>query len=385
MRPNRLSLAMLSVAASATVLLATVSPAAADAPPPALLLSRFESIPGNTIDRDGGYSVPIPGGNTSLWLFGDSFWTGGFWFGTTAAVGPHTRGQVPDQLTELTTPPAAAPVPSNRGPSGFLPLFPEGLRTPSGAPCPNQPVPPTNPGDPVKSLPVSWPAGGAAIPNTSRLLISSVDVCVAEDDLLGERFVLTEYTPGTNTLSNRTRVFTNLAGLPKQQELANPIFRGGYLYLFGSDCHEKVFGICQDGSVYLARVSASGSAWRTPANYRWWNGSTWSSDYNAATSILPAAKPSSIVYAGDFSAVGKGFVIIESTSIHGDYTVWRSSSLTGGWTATRSGTTPCSGGGDGANFCRAHIGHPQLSTTSNLLMSYFNPADKHLKVTAVPW
>jgi hypothetical protein len=64
--------------------------------------------------------------------------------------------------------------------------------------------------------------------------------------------------------------------------------------------------------------------------------------------------------------------------------VWRSTTLAGGWTATHVGTAPCSGGGSGLDFCRAHIGHPELSTTSNLLMSYYNPADAHVKVMAVP-
>jgi hypothetical protein len=84
--------------------------------------------------------------------------------------------------------------------------------------------------------------------------------------------------------------------------------------------------------------------------------------------------------------VGKGFVIVETNDIVGDHTVWRSSSLTGGWTATRTGATPCADiTAEGHDFCRAHIGHPELSTTSDLLMSYYNPADHHLKVTAVPW
>jgi hypothetical protein len=217
------------------------------------------------------------------------------------------------------------------------------------------------------------------------MLIASHDVCQA-DGLTGERFVLTEYTPATNTLSNRKRVHTDVTGLPDEWQLGSPVFRNGYLYLFSQSCDEMWHGFCVSGHVYLARVPASAASWGNAASYRFWNGSAWSASHADAVSILPGAKPSSTVYAGDFSAVGKGFVVVESNSIHGDITVWRSSSLTTGWTATHVGTTPCEGiSGEGFNFCRAQIGHPELSTTSNLLLSYFNPVDRHIKVMAVPW
>src|SRR4051812_22667776 len=124
MRPKMPSLAVL---AAASLLVVTAIPAGADVSPPAAPLSRFESVPGNTVDRDAGYSAAIPGTSNSLWLFGDSQWTGGgYWFGSTAAAGPYTRGLVPTGLTELLTPNAPSSAPSNRGPSGFLPQFPEG-------------------------------------------------------------------------------------------------------------------------------------------------------------------------------------------------------------------------------------------------------------------
>jgi hypothetical protein len=374
MRPKKSSLTIL---AAASLLVVTAIPAGADVPPPAAPLSLFESIPGNTVDRDAGYSAAIPGTNNSLWLFGDSQWTGGgYWFGSTAAAGPYTRGLVPTGLTELLTPNAPSSAPSNRGPSGFLPQFPEGMRTPSGEPCINNGA--------AGIIPVSWPTGVAAIPNTNRMLIASHDVCVAQG-LTGERFVLTEYTPSTNTLSNRARVFTNTSGLPAELGLGSPIFRNGYLYLMAHKCDGQVDGFCQSGDIYLARVAANATSWRNSANYRWWDGAGWSAAYADAASIIPGAKPNSAVYAGDFSAVGKGFVVVESTSIHGDITVWRSSSLTGTWTATHIGQTPCQGNGEGFNFCRAQIGHAELSTTTNLLLSYFNPADKHIRMMAIPW
>lgn len=373
----RLSRPALTLLAVAGLVLGTAAPSAADVPPPASMLSHFETgTPGNSVDRDGGFSAPIPGTNTSLWLFGDSFWTGGgFWFGATAAIGPYTAGQVPTGLTEVPTPPAAMSAPNPRPPAGFLPGFPDGLQTPGGQPCTN--------GD--GKIPSSWPTGVAAIPGSSRMLITYTDVCQTSVPTI-ERFVVSEYDPATNTLSGTSRVFTDLAGLPPQLQLGGPIFQDGNLYLFGSECHEMWLGFCLSGSVYLARTAADPAQWRDAGSYRFWTGSTWSDDYADATSIAPGAKPSSGVYAGNFSGVGKGFVIVESNDIHGGFTVWRSTSLTGGWTATRTGSTPCAGVTEaGLNFCRAHIGHPELSTTSNMLMSYYNPEDRHLKVMAVPW
>src|SRR4051812_50022294 len=86
---------ILTVTAVLGVALAAVSPAAADVPPPSPVLSHYETdFTGHVVHRDAGYSAAIPGTGTSLWLFGDSGWNEGFWYGTTAAIGPATRGQV---------------------------------------------------------------------------------------------------------------------------------------------------------------------------------------------------------------------------------------------------------------------------------------------------
>jgi len=39
---------------------------------------------------------------------------------------------------------------------------------------------------------------------------------------------------------------------------------------------------------------------------------------------------------------------------------------------------------DGA-LCRAVIGHPELSTRGQLLVSYFDPGNYHVEVSAYPW
>ncbi|WP_033334308.1 hypothetical protein, partial [Actinomadura welshii] len=113
--------AVLIAAAPAVLLAAAVAVAAgtsrtapppAGAAPPARVLSRYETAaPGNAIDRDCGFSAPLPGRpGRSVWLFCDTVWTGarrGLWLGATAATGPAIPGRVPTGLTELPTPAGA--------------------------------------------------------------------------------------------------------------------------------------------------------------------------------------------------------------------------------------------------------------------------------------
>jgi hypothetical protein len=49
---------------------------------------------------------------------------------------------------------------------------------------------------------------------------------------------------------------------------------------------------------------------------------------------------------------------------------------------------PCRAGAGYANFCRAIIGHPELSTPAQLVLSYFDPAASahgHVMVAGFRW
>jgi hypothetical protein len=50
----------------------------------------------------------------------------------------------------------------------------------------------------------------------------------------------------------------------------------------------------------------------------------------------------------------------------------------------RGQTAPGAGQGAG-DLCRAIIGHPELSTQSRLLVSYFNPGNDHVDTSSVAW
>lgn len=371
-----------ALAAATALLSAPVITAAAqaDVPPPAKVLSLYEtSAPGNSVSRDCGFSTRVPNTtNQALWLFCDSTWNGtssGFWLGATAAVGPFTAGQVPTGLTEIPTPPAAVNAPSTRPPSGFLPV-PSGIVLPDGSPCQV----------PGQSYPASWITGVARQPtgaDPNKVLITYSDVCVHSGTITTERYGVVEYTPSSNTLSGQTQVFSSTTELPFQKVLGSPVFSGGYLYLIGYKCTSPGTATCVEGQVTLARVEATPSRWRSHSNYRWWDGAGWNADHLAAKPILPGGRPLA-AHLENFGALGKGFVIVEQVDLTGRFRVWRSSSLTGGWSVTREGTAPC-GDQAGLDLCRAYFGHPALSTASNLLMSYYDPANDHVNVMAVPW
>ncbi|XRQ15155.1 hypothetical protein ACN3XK_30995 [Actinomadura welshii] len=397
---RRLSPARTAAAAAAAVavLAAVIAVAAGTSPearpgaaPPARVLSAYESAaPGNTIDRDCGYSAPLPGTpRRALWLFCDTVWKGarpGLWLGTTAATGPAVPARVPAALTELPAPagaphspaaptaaPTAGPSPGRaRPPQGMLGA-PPGLVLPGGRPC----------HVPGSAYSASWASGAAAPPGTGTLLITYTDVCVHGTTISTQGFGVVTYRPGGNALTGRARPFASPAGLPFQQVLGSPVFAGGHLYLFGSVCDASAFGACQGGRVTLARVPADPGAWRDPAAYRYWTPGGWTPDAAQARTVVHGAAPL-LVHVADYSALGKGLVMVEQRGLDGRFRLWRAPVPEGPWAWAGDGAVPCSGG-SGLDQCRALIGHPALSTRDALMLSYYDPADRHISARAVPW
>nr|BFE37609.1 hypothetical protein GCM10010200_098600 [Actinomadura rugatobispora] len=393
-------LAFIAAAALTAVLLtpllgpSTPSPVT-DAAPPSRVLSRYETAaPGNRVDRDCGFSAELPGDpGRALWLFCDTVWSGahrGLWMGATAASGPFRPGRVPTALTEIPAPPAAPrPGPSPHPPQGMLPT-PPGLILPAPGPGTG----PAGPGPgaqatyqpcriPGQAYSASWASGMARLPGTRTLLIAYTDVCVRGQVISTQGFGLVSYRPAANALGGQVRVFTAPHGLPFQHNLGSPVFAGGHLYLYASVCDDQAFGTCRGGRVTLARVRADPGAWATASAYEYWSAGRWTTDASRAQSVLYGAAPTG-VHVADYSRVGKGYALIEQHGVNGDFRIWRAPSPAGPWRPARSGRMPC-GGQSGVDLCRAYIGHPELSTGSDLLMSYYNPADDHIRVAAVPW
>jgi hypothetical protein len=376
---------------------------------PAAVLSGIERTGQVSLARDCGFSAPLPAApGRSLWLFCDTpvyvrdAGTGGragwalarFIPGSTAAVGPAVAGpepqeRVPGPLSEVPTPAVDGPGAAGSGgvraaagaPAPFL-SQPAGLATTFGLPC----------GD-GGSYAASWVSGVARVPATPDLLVTFNNYCVLSGSggFLHEGFGLAEYDPARRSLSDEVTVLdgagldTAMAAIP----LGSPVFSGRYLYLFGPACAAPRAGRCA-GTVVQVRVPASPAAWTNALSYRWRSAGPsgpWTSDAAVATPIIAGAKPSGVSVA-DFAAVGRRFILVEQSGIGGDFLVYQSSSPAGPWKKITSGRVPCRPGAGYANFCRAIIGHPELSTRTQLVLSYFDPAAEaygHVMVAGYRW
>jgi hypothetical protein len=376
---------------AAGVLLVPPAAALADSAPPAPVQSNFENTYGASLSRDCGFSAPLPANPAaSLWLFCDTAIYGlnqqlqyhltGFIPGSTAAEGPYTAGEVPQGLSELPTPPASLPaMPNSDGPAQFL-STPSGLVTSTGQPCDSA----------NNAYAASWISGVTREPATANpadLLITYGNYCVQGSLTFdAEGYGIAEYNPATNTVDRQATIFSGTL-VPPQQMLVSPVFSGSHLYLFGSQCSSQdQFGDCTSGSVYLARTGVTASSWDNPASYQWRDGGTWTSAASSATSIIPSATPISAVSVGNFSSLGQGIVLIAQTNVGGHFVAYEPvSSLTGTWQQVISATVPC---GSGSTVCHAIIGHPELSTASQLMLSYFDPAKGpagHVMADAFAW
>ena len=363
------------------LILVAACAAAPPRPAPSQVLSNYERDTGNRVRRDCGYSSPLPGKpGWSIWLFCDTVVTsaGGqqverLILGTgTAADGPYQAGRAPASLTEVPTPPAPLAIHGTTAPQPFLPA-------PGGLQLPGSLLPCAGPG----AYPAAWISGVTRVPSAAAagtLLITYDDYCVTTpgDAPTAEGFGLASYDPASNLLGPVTPVFRSGFGLPLPQRevLGSPVAGAdGYLYLFG-------FG---SGQVYVARTIAAPAYWRSPFTYQYWTGDGWSSQA-AAASLLPAGQPLGISV-GDYAADGRGLVMIEQTSLGGGFQAWQASSPAGPWRRLLAGRVPCTRGSEtgAAGLCRALIGHPELSTRSRLLISYYDPGNSHVDVAAFPW
>jgi hypothetical protein len=374
---------------------------------PAAVLSEIERAGTVSIARDCGFSAPLPAApSRSLWLFcdtpvyqrnaddaGRAGWTlERFIPGSTAAVGPAVAGpgpqdRMPGPLSEVPTPAVGAP--GARGsdvrsaaaaPAPFL-SPPAGLATTFGLPCGSG-----------GSYAASWVSGVARVPSTPYLLVTFNDYCVLSGSggFLHEGFGLAEYDPARGTLSDVVTA-PDGAGLAATSAtpLGSPVFSGGYLYLFGPACTAPRAGHCT-GTMLEVRVPSTPAAWTDPLSYQWWStgpSGPWKPDPATATAILGGPKPSGVSVAS-FAHVGRRYILVEQTSIGGDFTVYQAPSPAGHWRKLTAGRVPCRAGSGYANFCRAIIAHPELSTPTQLVLSYFDPAAEaygHVMVAGYRW
>lgn len=414
-RGQRLGLAVVAVlvtllAALTTLLVERVMAGPPERPlaalPAAPLLSQVEEGGNVSLGRDCGYSAPLPADSgESLWLFCDtpeyarqangnpSTWKiRQFIPGSTAALdtamaGPGQGITEPGPLTEAGTPRRAGSARGLADPpaaSGVLAPFlaaPSGLFTSTGHPC----------GLSSGSYAASWVSGVTQVGSGPVLLITFNDYCVLikSGRFEAEGFGLAEYDPRTRTLSHEVTVFD---GPPEDRagplSLGSPVFYGGYLYLFANACATPAHGRCA-GTLIEARVPANPLAWADPLSYQWHStfpSGPWTSNPGAATPLIAGPGPVTAVDVADFASAGHHLVAIEQIGIEGSFTAYQAPAPGGPWTEITSGRVACRGAH--ASFCRAIIGHPELSTRAELVLSYFDPAvgpGGHVMVEGFRW
>ena len=449
-----LALLCLSVLVTGTSSPAAAPAAAVAAPPPAVLQSNWELATGNRLTRDCGVSAPLPDRpDLSLWLFCDIEMREAdgdplpfpFRPGTFASVGPAVPGEVPDGLSEVPSPPAAADItaPSDRAPQPFLP-GPTGLTMPDGTPCGAAGS---------DTFATVRPRGIAQVPPGTaklRLFDGSTEITVTDPssllfvvyaDICGrivagptveehvKRVGVAVYDPAANRFVARLPVFDAGAGpsdLPWYQNLWHPVIgaadpptsdgfaRNVDLFLVASTCDTiGGFGTCAAGRVYLARgplADGNGHSglYDAPA-YRYWNpgqagvalegpsgvdhAQTGWTTADAAASILPPGTGLGPVHAyiGDlrwpgrqtdpaYAGRGEGLVMVEQYSVAGHYRIWQASTPTGPWTLKGSGVTPCLTGT--TTLCGPLVGHPELSTLGQVLVSQARVPAREVEVVA---
>jgi len=192
-------------------------------------------------------------------------------------------------------------------------------------------------------------------------------------------FGLAEYNPARNLLGPVTRVFssgfgTSLAAAARAR-LSGLRARDGYLYLFGFCQVASPLAGCGASQVFLARTVARPAYWGNPFTYQYWTGDGWSAQAGAAGSLIPAGHLLGISV-GDYAADGQG-----PGDDRADEPGRRLPGLAGqGRRPARgvgllAGRVPCTRGIEAGTegLCRALIGHPELSTRGDLLISYYDP------------
>jgi hypothetical protein len=334
------------------------------------LLSDAENA-SELISRDIGITVALPDG-LELWLFGDTSIynrSGGGWNladfvdGTTAFEAHYARGQVP----------RGREYPSST-PTRFLPV-PSGvyMADGSGRPCIK--------GNGDAAFPARWPNGAAVMPtNDSEVLITYSVVCV-----FGQSTDPQDVTEGWGyALYNwRTSAFdrgpvdvvkprANGAPIDDLRVWRSPIFHNGEVTLFAATCPKRFLG-CIHGQVSSVTMPATTAALDNAASYPL---------RLLATDDSGHWEPQSISV-GRYST---GLRLIEGTTIAGTYTILSASTVDGPWHLDRSGKLP--GCPPRVGYCFALEGHPELSTSTDVVVSYVDPnvgpGMGHVVMSALP-
>jgi hypothetical protein len=334
--------------------------ASPSAPP---VLSTYENS-SRWVSRDDGVSVSLPNG-TDLWIFGDTavFQSNGsgpmamtrLIRGGTAAAGSYTPGRIPSSLEEVPSP-------------GHPPAL-----SPNNPPAPSMPTPtdvylPNGSGNRCTTGPgqysARWAMGAVIIPQTPEVLITYTEVCVTNGGAISaEGWGFLEYNWRTGAIdAGPDDVFRPLRSgvpLPSHLSLGNPVITGNQVTLYSATC-TKLFVGCGAGQVYATTLADDRATLANQASYH----------------VAPIATDRSTAWHPVGLAVTAypdvPYRMIETTAITGTYDVLTATTPAGPWHLETTGTVPgCQSLARG--FCYGLIGHPELSTSSQLVITYYDP------------
>ncbi len=349
----------------AVALVASVTAAGASTAPAAVpVRSQYETST-RAVSRDVGISVMLPDGH-DLWLFGDTLvynrvrnrWTPAqFIDGGTALEAKPSRGHVPvGQEYPAAAPSRLLPRPTNV-------YLPDG----SGTPCTTR----------TAAYPARWMTGAAVLPgDRSNVVITYAEVCVQRDATMtveGWGFVLYNWRTRRIAYGPDDVIPPKSNGSTLSDTLiyGTPVVDGNRLTLYSAQCVAPA-GSCQVGEVWFTSMPATLSALRDPASY--------------GPQLLPVSLPATwSAMAVSVSRFPAGWRLFETTAIWGTYKVFSAPSPTGPWQLERTATLP--GCPTSTGFCWSIQGHPELSTTTQLYVSYAKPdvaPGGHVVVIAVP-
>jgi hypothetical protein len=300
-----------------------------------------------------------------------SWYQSGFVESSTAAIQATPSNAAPTSLNEV------APSPSV--PSQFL-ASPTNLYMPDGT---KRLCTPAN----GANYQARWPNGAVLMPNGVDVLVTFVDLCVTSALFRAEAWGFLEYNSSTHTLTQPpTQVFVpdpSGAETPKVW-MGSPVIQGTNAIFFTPNCPDRFLscpGVGSSVSVTTVADISTTANLLNPANY--------ASTVNLAVPTgAQRWRPMIINVAKD--TVHGGYLMLEQSSISGNYQLFRAANPTGQWTQVADAVMQgCRGLPKG--FCYSMILHPEISSTSSTLyVSFFDPQagpdpdQGHLVMATIP-
>jgi hypothetical protein len=309
-----------------------------------------------TLGRDGGFSVPLPNGKT-FWVFGDTptyTYQDGSWKltafiqGSSAGLVAYTPGQRPTSPIDEVA--VGQPTTSATPATQFLAPPEVYLPDGSGKICNKENGGPT-------AGAVRWATGAALLSDKTNVFVPYIDACVISATVHqaeGWGFALYNWKTNKFTVPPTDVIVPEKSGkaISMAQYFGSPIVKGEKISMFSATC-------CEVGSsVYVTTVDADVETLKDYASYRPTPIAGVPATFTLSVSPPSPTQPQLTMY--------------QLSSLQGGYRIFTASSPTGPWVERAQGTLPqCAGAPAPCN--NSIYLHPELSSKSELLVSYWLP------------